>query len=428
MGARRTAVAIAAALLALAGCAENPVTGERELRLVSEREEIALGEQQYQPTLQSMGGPYNTDPQLVEYVRQVGQRVAAESDRPGLPYEFTVLNDSTPNAWALPGGKIAVNRGLLREMESEAELAAVLGHEVVHSAARHSAQRLERGMLMQAGVAALGVATRGRDWQALVVAGAGVGMQLVSQRYSRAAEHEADRYGTRYMARAGYDPRAAVSLQEKFVALAEGGERGWLEGLFASHPPSQERVERNRELAERLLAEHEGEALRVGEARYAERIAPLERHREAYAAYDEGRRRLAEGEAEAALQRAEEAVARRPAESAFHALRGASLAELGRKAEAAQALDRAIELNGRYFAPHLRRGLLAQEQGQAETARRHLERANALLPTAPAHWGLGVLAEQRGAREAAVEHFRIAAESESDYGRRAREALARLRG
>ena len=136
----------------LSGCAINPVTGQNELSLVSEQQELAIGAQQYAPARQSQGGDYEVDHQLTAYVNQVGQRLAAVSDRK-LPYEFKVLNSSVPNAWALPGGKISINRGLLTELQSEAELAAVLGHEIVHAAAKHGVQSMSTGMLLQAGAA-----------------------------------------------------------------------------------------------------------------------------------------------------------------------------------------------------------------------------------------------------------------------------------
>ena len=178
----------------------------------------------------------------------VGNRLAAVSDR-DLPYEFVVLNNTVPNAWALPGGKIAINRGLLTELDSEAELAAVLGHEIVHAAARHSARQMERGMLLQGLILATAVATSDSDYGNLAVGGANVAGQLINQRYSREAELEADFYGMQYMAKAGYDPQGGVSLQKTFVRLSEGQRSDWLSGLFASHPPSMERVEQNRQTA-----------------------------------------------------------------------------------------------------------------------------------------------------------------------------------
>jgi len=200
------------ATAALAGCTINPVTGERELALVSATDEVAIGQAQYFPSQQMQGGDYVRDPALTQYVNEVGQKLAAVSDR-ALPYEFVVLNSSVPNAWALPGGKIAVNRGLLVELESEAELAAVLGHEIVHAAARHGAQAMQRGLLLQGAVLIAATATRNDDYSGLAVGAAGIGAQLINQRNGREAELEADLYGMRYMSRTGYDPQAAVSLQ-----------------------------------------------------------------------------------------------------------------------------------------------------------------------------------------------------------------------
>lgn len=160
--------------LSLSGCAVNPVTGKQELTLVSESMEIEIGNENYLPARQMQDGDYVADPVVVEYVREVGNRIARISDRK-LPYEFVVVNDSTPNAWAMPGGKIAVHRGLLTEIHDEAELAAVLSHEVVHAAARHSAKAMERALLLQGAVVAVAamVDSSGRsdDWVGLLAVG-----------------------------------------------------------------------------------------------------------------------------------------------------------------------------------------------------------------------------------------------------------------
>ncbi|MCW8920959.1 MAG: M48 family metalloprotease, partial [Sedimenticola sp.] len=261
-------------IVAVTGCATNPVTGENELALVSEASELKIGQSQYQPSRQMQGGDYQLDPALISYVQGVGQRLAAVSDRK-LPYEFVVLNDSTPNAWALPGGKIAVNRGLLLELDNEAELAAVLGHEIVHAAARHGAQGIERGLVLQGVLLAAGVATRDSDYSQLAVGAAAVGANLINQGYSRGAELEADLYGMTYMARAGYDPMAAVGLQETFVRLSKDRKENWLSGMFASHPPSltaeeskrgfsstQHRIDRNFELDQQRRSQAQADSAR----------------------------------------------------------------------------------------------------------------------------------------------------------------------
>src|SRR5690606_23818123 len=142
----------------------------------------------YAPARQSQGGDYVIDPELTAYVQEVGQKLVAVSDRSDLPYEFVVLNDSTPNAWAMPGGKIAFNRGLLYELESEAELAAVLAHEIVHAAARHGAKGMERGLLLQGAIMAVGIGTADSRYSQLFVGGAQIAAQLTNQKYGRDAE------------------------------------------------------------------------------------------------------------------------------------------------------------------------------------------------------------------------------------------------
>jgi predicted Zn-dependent protease len=250
---RKTILVLLLSLGLGAGCSVNPVTGERELVLMSTAEEIEMGRQNYVPMQQSQGGQYDVDPELTAYVRGVGDKVAAQSGV-DLPYEFVVLNNSVPNAWALPGGKIAINRGLLTELESESELAAVLGHEAVHSAARHSAQQQTRAMILQVGVIGTAIAASDSEYGGLIAGGANLLAQAGLARYGRKAELESDAYGMDYMSKAGYDPQGAVDLQETFVRLSEGRKTDWLSGLFASHPPSTERVAANRAKAASLPA------------------------------------------------------------------------------------------------------------------------------------------------------------------------------
>ena len=201
------------------GCATNPVTGKSELSVISENWELNTGKKQYLPMRQSQGGDYIADPEVQDYVREVGNKLAAVSDRK-LPYEFFVVNDSTPNAWALPGGKIAVHRGLLTELKSEAELAAVLGHEIVHAAAKHGAKSMQRGLLLQSTIALANVATKNSNYTEYAQLGVELGAALITTKYGRDAERESDRYGMNYMHRAGYDPAGAVDLQQTFVNLA----------------------------------------------------------------------------------------------------------------------------------------------------------------------------------------------------------------
>jgi len=402
------------------GCAVNPVTGEREIRIVSEAQEVALGQENYLPMRQSQGGDYVMDPAVEDYVQRVGQRLAAVSDRP-LPYEFHVLNNSVPNAWALPGGKIAINRGLLTELESEAELAAVLGHEIVHAAAGHSADSMERAMVLQGAVLATAVATSDGDYGRLATASAAIASQLISQRYSRDAELEADRYGMRYMARAGYDPRGAVDLQETFVRLNEQRRSDWLSGLFASHPPSVARVVANRETAASLPPGGE-----TGAERYREVLAVTRSALPAYEAYDGGRKALAEDKRDLALARAEEAIRIEPREANFYALRGDVHLLNEDYDRARREYSRALERNDGFFYYYLKRGLAAERLGDDAEARRDLAASLELLPTAPAYLALGHIERRAGNRAQAVEYYRLASSERGQVGRRALAALMRL--
>ena len=254
-------MAVISVTFILMGCAVNPVTGQRQLALMPEGMEIRIGEEKYAPCRQIHGGDYRLDPELSRYVNEVGRRLAEVSDR-RLPFEFTLLNNATPNAWALPGGKIAINRGLLVELNSEAELAAVLGHEIVHAAARHGVRRLERGLFIDGALLAVAMVVGSGDYSALALGGAVVGSELINQGYCREAELEADHYGIVYMSRAGYDPRAAVALQQTFLRLARNKKSNWLAGLFASHPPSEERIRQNK--ATRDCIENGGRNLGCG--------------------------------------------------------------------------------------------------------------------------------------------------------------------
>ena len=417
----RGAWGLLALILVLAGCTTNPVTGRKELSLIGEAQELAIGEKNYGPYRQAQGGDYVADPELVAYVQRVGQRLARVADRK-LPYEFRVVNDGSPNAWALPGGKIAVNRGLLLELKDEAELAAVLGHEIVHAAARHTAQAMQRGIFLQGALVAAGVALADSRYRQLGQLGAALGANLVKSRYDREAELEADAYGMRYMARAGYDPAAAVSLQETFVRLLKNKEGGWLQGLFASHPPSQERVQANR----RLLAALGNPGGERGRERYRRAIAHLRRTAPAYEAYAKAKRALKRGDRRQALTLVNKAIAIEPREALFRALRGEIRQAQGRRREALRDFDEAVALNPGYFRPLLQRGLLEKDLGHTAQAERDLKQSIRLLPTAEAYYGLGLIAEARGRPDEALGYFQAVAATKSSMAKDARRRLALL--
>lgn len=407
-------------LMVATACSVNPVTGKREITLVGTQSEIQMGEKNYLPMRQSQGGDYDVDERLTEYVAGIGNRLAAVSDRE-LPYEFVVLNNSVPNAWALPGGKIAINRGLLTELDSEAELAAVLGHEIVHAAARHSARQIERGMLFQGLVLATAVATSDSDYGNYAIGGANLGAQLLTQSYSRKAELESDLYGMRYMSRAGYDPQGAVSLQETFMRLSEGRPTDWMSGLFATHPPTQERVATNQRTAASMPPGGE-----LGAERFKAMMAGTSAAIPAYEAYDEGRKALAEHDTAKAVRQAEKAIGLFPDEANFYALRGDARLLDEQYDMAVTNYNSALRRRNGFFYYYLQRGRAQEKLGNDSAAAQDLEKSLTLLPTAPAHSALGNIAARRGDKTVAIEHYRMVAGGKGEVAQSARASLVRL--
>lgn len=235
--------------LALAGCATNPVTGNPNFVTMSEAQEISTGRSEDKKVREQYG--IYDDPALQRYVNDIGQRLAGASHRAGLQYQFLVVDSPQVNAFALPGGYIYITRGILAYLNSEAELAAVLGHEIGHVTARHSVQQLSAATAASVGATVLQIFVpqiRNSGGDALINT---LGGALLSG-YGREHELEADRLGAEYLARTGYDPQAMIKVvgvlknQELFdaeVAKAEGREARAYHGLFASHPDNDTRLQ-----------------------------------------------------------------------------------------------------------------------------------------------------------------------------------------
>jgi predicted Zn-dependent protease len=379
------------AIIFLTGCAVNPVTGKNELMLLDETQEINMGAKQFEPTQQSQGGRYVSDPNLTRYVSEIGQRLARVADR-SLPYEFVIIDDSTPNAWALPGGKIAVNRGLLTKLNSEAELAAVLSHEIVHAAARHSAKSIERGMLLSSviGVASSAIDQNAGNYGRIFDNGAQLGAQFIVSSYGREAELESDAYGMIYMMRAGFDPEAAVSLQETFVQLSKGQSNNWLDGMLASHPPSQERVENNRRTAQRLK-QAARQDLTLGFDRYQSKLNRLSQRSPAYNQTQTALIALQERDLSKAQSDIEAALEQTQSEAQIHSAAGQIAMARQEFRQAQQHFSAAIKINPNHFRYFLGRGLAAKALKQTDPARTDLRQSQALFSSRAAAEALAEL-------------------------------------
>jgi predicted Zn-dependent protease len=225
------------------GCATDPVTGKKQFMLVSEDTEVQI-DKQYSPLQFSTDFGEVQDSQLNHYVSQVGKKIAAKSHRLHMPYSFRVVNATYVNAYAFPGGSIATTRGIMLELDNEAELAALLGHELGHVNARHAAEQMSKGQLAQAVVGGISVLA-GTQSAALgdlasQLGQIGAGALLAS--YSRDNEREADALGMEYMVRAGYGSKGFVGLMEMLNSMSKH-KSTTVDLLFATHPMSQERYD-----------------------------------------------------------------------------------------------------------------------------------------------------------------------------------------
>jgi predicted Zn-dependent protease len=252
----RTALLAAFAAATLSGCATNPVTGRPDLVLQSESGEINRAKEVHPMLLQQFGGPYQ-DARVQAYVNDVGQRAAKVSHRPELQYTFTVLDSEDINAFTTGGGYVYITRGIMSFLNSEAELAAVLGHEIGHVTARHPVRQQSQSTLAGIGAAAIGVFTGSGDIAGLAnYAGA-----AIIRGYGRDQELEADRLGAEYLAEVGMDPDHMIDVvrllknQELFEiqrAREEKREPRVYHGVFSTHPDNDQRLREVVKAAEKL--------------------------------------------------------------------------------------------------------------------------------------------------------------------------------
>jgi predicted Zn-dependent protease len=250
----------------------NPVTGEKQRVQLTPRQEVVLGLQSRQKMAAQHGGLF-PDERLQAYVDSVGDRVVQRSGagKSGYPFEFHLLRDpKTVNAFALPGGQIFITAALLGQMSSEAQLAAVFGHEVGHVVGRHGAEHLAKQQLSSSLVNAVGIAASGGDdggqGAAMVAQAAN---QLVNLRYGRKDESESDQLGFKFMTEAGYDPRGILELMQ-ILAKAGGGQRQ--PEMLSSHPDPGNRVQDLTVLIKQQFPQGIPKTLEDGRDRFAQYI------------------------------------------------------------------------------------------------------------------------------------------------------------
>ncbi|MBM3860309.1 MAG: M48 family metallopeptidase [Verrucomicrobia bacterium] len=251
-----TFVALLAAVV-LTGCSTVPITGRSQLLLISSQQEVALGMTEFEKIKKQ--SRISHDPTWAPMLQRIGSRISAIAPLPNAQWEFVLLDDpKTVNAFCLPGGKVSVYTGILGIAKDEGGLATIVGHEIAHAVARHGSERMSHGILVQAGGVVLDTAMQSRteaNRQAFMTAyglASQVGFLLP---YSRKQEYEADHLGVIYMARAGYDPRAAVELWQRFAAYSKQHPNN-TPSFLRTHPVDEARIAQIQKLMPAALKEY----------------------------------------------------------------------------------------------------------------------------------------------------------------------------
>lgn len=387
---------IAAAFVALISCAVNPVTGEKELMLVSEQQEIQIGIRAAPSANWEFGGHYD-DPALKAYLEGIVQRLWLVSERPGLPFRFYIQNSSIPNAFALPG-YVAITRGLLCEMQNEAQFAAVMGHEIGHVMARHTAQRMSRVTLQQLGMA-LGAAALGggKNSDTLLRLGA-VGSSLLLLSYDRHQELQADRLGVKYMAAAGYDPREALKSHEvleravdRYLARTGRSRRddSFIAGILSTHPRTAVRIAEINDMIQALPPHTlNGDGLFRG--RFMAATKNIRAVNNVYHIYDVAEKAYEDDDLATAAGKLLEAIKLNDRQAPFHNLLGFVRLKQRDYEAAGQSFSSALTIDPQYQPAVYGAGLVHYFLHNYPDAVDRFRESLALYPDhAPSHLGLG---------------------------------------
>lgn len=338
-----------------------------------------------------------------DYVSRVGAALDAQAQRKSMPYSYRVLNANHVNAHTFPAGSVGITRGIMVEMQSEAELAALLGHELGHVNARHAAQRQGQAMVGQAALVGIGVAAADSSWGGLAVQLGQVGASALLASYSRDHEREADALGQAYMTRAGYPATGMVALDQMLLS-GQQRQPGMLETMFSSHPMPAERVQ----TASRLARETYGQtaALPPQRERYMDhtsRLRALEPTIEACQRGEQHQSRKELPRAEAAFR---EALTKSPDDYASNVLMAQCLLAQKRTADAQRYADQAKAIYPQEAQAHRLSGVARLAAGQYAAAFGELDRFDRLLPgDAGISFLKGISLEGAGDRHGAARHY-----------------------
>jgi predicted Zn-dependent protease len=459
-------------LLFLSACAVNPVTGQKEFMLMSEQMEIDWGNSVYPNAVwgEVGGGGRYYDSELERYLSQTVNKLNAVSHRSNLPVDFIIQNSSVPNAWAIPG-HVAMTRGLVANLENEEQFAFVMGHEMGHVAARHSAAQMSRSILVQVGLVATGIALENKKNTEWILGAGAIGANLFLLKYSRDQELQADSLGTLYMAKTGYDPNEAITAHyrldkvvDEYMKMAgkQSREATFLDELLSTHPPTKDRVATIKGTISTMQPYQ-----RSGDGKNAhtfqQMTAKIKRSHIAYLRYDVALKNYREDRTADAEYNLNQAFQIDENQSPFYNLRGLIELKKNRIYEARTNFSRAIEIDRNYqpayhsmgfsyylernyqtalsylnqslkiypdnIASHYFAGMSYYRLKDYENAAKHLEPfASANSKHNEIHGILGICYDQTNERESAYQEYRkqVEAAPNSELGRHAAERISAL--
>ncbi|MFP4213065.1 MAG: M48 family metalloprotease [Desulfohalobiaceae bacterium] len=412
-----------AAAGALSGCASNPVTGQPQLMLMSRQQEISIDQEHSPHQISADYGPLQ-DQDLNSYIQETGQGLAAQSHRPDMPYSFQGVNAVYVNAYAFPGGTIAVTRGILLDMQSEAELAALLGHELGHVNARHTASHMSKGMLASAVLAGTGAALADKKEYATLISGlGGIGAGALLAKYSRDNERQADALGMEYMVQSSYNPEGMVKLMDLLRQKSEQ-QPGMLEVMFSTHPMSQDRYQTATQRARQKFSQARDFPLH--EERYMDRTAELRSQKKLIQELQKAEKLMAQDKPGQAEEHIRSGLKQNQQDYAALVMLSKCLRAQGKQEQAKQAAERARQVQPSEPQAVLQSALAALAAEQHQTAYQDLEAYEEMLPGNPQtlfHRGLAMEGMQRS-KQAADFYLRFL--RQGAQGKPGQYALSRL--
>ena len=365
------------------GCATNPVTGKRQLMIISEDQEIAI-DKEHSPHQFSADYGALQDKALNDYIDRTGKNIAAQTHRPDMPYSFRGVNATYVNAYAFPGGSIACTRGILLALDNESELGALLGHELGHVNARHTGERMAKGQLLQVAAAGLGVAVVATtDSEALggLAMGLGsIGAGALLAKYSRDDERQADALGMEYMVRSNYNAHGMVGLMDILRNLSKH-KPNVIELMFATHPMSEERYQTAVETAATKYQSSKG--FSVHRERYMDHTAKLRAMKGAIEEMQNGEKAMAKKDFSGAEEHFRKALREAPEDYAGLCMMAKCLLAQKKDKEARRYAERAKQVYPEEAQAHQLSGITKLEEKDFGRAYEDFISYEKLLPGNP---------------------------------------------